>query len=69
MKSKKNDGKKVDVKLFLSLEVLNPLEQNKIRGGFASEMEELEDGTVRRVVRRRRRVVRRRVRRTTISTL
>lgn len=38
-------GKKFDPKAFLNAETLSPLEQNKIRGGFA-DMSTNQDGVV-----------------------
>lgn len=38
-------GKKFDPKAFLNAEILSPLEQNKIRGGFA-DMNANQDGVV-----------------------
>lgn len=46
-------GKKFDPKAFLNAEILSPLEQNKIRGGFADTSandDQVVVVTVRRVV-------------------
>jgi hypothetical protein len=47
---------KFDAKQFLGAEILSPLEQNKIRGGFADAQAELDNVVVR--VQRVQRVVR-----------